>query len=64
MIRKQKLKKSNNIISSLENDISFITERINISDILNNHEFMIDDTARTRRSRSNITITTQLEFIS
>ena len=56
MIRKQKLKKSNNIISSLENDISFITERINISDILNNHEFMIDDTARTRRSRSNITI--------
>ena len=61
--RKQKIKKSYNIISSLENDISFITERINIQDILNNHEFMIDDTARTRRARSNITITTQLEFI-
>ena len=60
---KQKIKKSYNIISSLENDISFITERINIQDILNNHEFMIDDTARTRRARSNITITTQLEFI-
>lgn len=56
--RKQKVKKS---INNSVNEISLV-DNINIEHLLRNHEFIMDDTVRTRRSR-NITITTQFEFL-
>ena len=63
-MKKQKFKKKKTNHISLD-EISFnITDTITIENIFRNHEFIIDDTARTRRNRNNnVTITTQLEFI-
>ena len=59
--RKQKVKKSHNTSNSNGNEVSLINN-IYIDELLRNHEFIMDDTVQTRRSR-NITITTQFEFL-